>query len=215
MRSYPEPVGVGIPRLAHKDPGPPVQLHGVRGALEADRLRLRIAAVVEGHQVLDDGQGEAGPGVHQAGHLEAGGLVGSLGVGLGVEELHFLAARLLAAQLHAHVHQPLRPVGDGEEDGGIGRGRPDVKYQGEMAVEGVGEVGQGRLTRQGVTTETEAELAPRLLGPAELGRRRVTNQLEQGNAALGCGEGSKVRTRVRSKAAQQLGSSLTCVRKSC
>lgn len=120
MYFYPELVSVSVSRLAHKDLCPPVQLHGVRRAFEADDLRLRLAAVVEGHLVLEDGQREAGPRVHQARHVKAGGFVRSLGVGLGVEELHLLAARLLGAQLHAHVHELLRPVGDGEEDGGGG-----------------------------------------------------------------------------------------------
>lgn len=199
---YPEPVGVSVSRLAHKDLRPPIQIHGVRRALEADDLRLRLAAVVEGHLILKDRQGEAGPRVHQARHPEAGGLVRSLGVGLGVEELHLLAARLLAAQLHAHVHQLLRPVGDGEEHGGGGRGWSDVEDQGEVAVERVGHVGQRRLTRHGFGTEAEAELPPQPGGPVELGRRRVSDQLEQRDAAFSCGEGSEVRTRVRLRAAE-------------
>lgn len=185
---------VGFSCLAHKDPGLPVQLHGVRRALEADALWLRLAAVVEGHLVLKDRQREAGPEALHVGHLEAGGLVGPLRVRLGVEELDLLAARPLAPQLHAYVHQLLRPVGDGEEDGGVGRGRSDIEDEGEVAVEGVGHVGQRRLTRQGFAVETEADLTPQTQRPVDLGRGRVSDQLEQRDAAFSCQGEAEIRT---------------------
>lgn len=190
---YPEPVGVSFSCLAHKDLCLRVELHGVRRAFEPDHLRLRLAAVVEGDLILKDGQRKTGPGVHQARHVKAGGFVRSLGVGLGVEQLHLLATGLLTAQLHAHVHELLRPIGDGKEDGGGGGGWPDVEDQGEMAVEGVGDVGQSQLTGRRISIETEADLPPRPVGPVEP-RPQVSDQLEQRDAALSCGEESDIRT---------------------
>lgn len=64
-----------------------------------------------------------------------------------------------------------------------------------MAVERVGDVGQSRLTGQGFGSEAEADLPPRPGRPVELGRRRVSDQLEQRDAALSCWEESEVRTR--------------------
>lgn len=72
-----------------------------------------------------------------------------------------------------------------------------------MAVERVGDVGQSRLTGQGFGSEAEADLPPQPGRPVELGRRRVSDQLEQRDAALSCWEESEVRTMVRSRATQK------------
>lgn len=191
--NYPELVPVSSSCLTHKDPRPRVQLHGIRRALELHHLRLRVAALVEGHLVLEDGQREQSPGVDQARHVKAGRLVRRLGVGLRVEELHLLAAGLLRAQLDADVHELLRPVGDREEDGGGGRGGLDVKDEGEVAVERVGDVGQGRLARPRRSGEGVAGVPPRPVVLGDLLRRGVSDQLEQRDAALGCGGRLRVR----------------------
>lgn len=181
-----EPVGVGSSRLTHEDPRPAVQLHGIRRALDLHHLRLGVAALVEGHLLLEHGQREAGPGAHRARHVEAGRLVRRLGVGLGVEELHPLTAGLHRAQLDADVHEPLGPVGDGEQDGGGGAGGLDVEDEGEVAVERVGHVGQGRLARHRRRGEDEGGLAPRPVDPGDVIRRRVSDQLKQRDATLCC-----------------------------
>lgn len=194
FQHYLELVSVGSSCLAHKDPGPGVQLHGIRRALKLHHLRLRVTALVEGHLLLEHSQGEAAPLVHQARHVKAGRLVRSLGVRLGVEELHPLAAGLHRAQFDADVHDPLGPVGDGEEDGGGGRGGLDMEEEGEVAVERVGDVGQSQLARHRRGGENVGGPALRPVDPGDLIRGRVSDQLEQRDAALFCKKG---RFRVR------------------
>lgn len=175
--------------MTHKDPRPRVELHGIRRTLKLHHLRLGVAALVEGHLLLEDGQREARPGVHQARHVKAGRLVRSLGVGLGVEELHPLAAGPHRAELDADVHEPLRPVGDGEEDGGGGGGGLDVEDEGEVAEERVGDVGQSRLARHCRRGEGVGDLPPRTIGPGDLIRWGVADELDQRDAALRCRKG--------------------------
>ena len=183
---YLEFVGVGSSRLTHEDPRPIVELHGVRGTLKPHHHLLRVTAVVEGHLVLEDRQREAAPGVHHAGDVEGGRLVRSLRVGLGVEELHHLAAGLHGAELDANVHELLGPVDDGEEDGGGGSGWLDVEKDGEVAVEWVGDVGQSRLARHRRGGEGIGGLPSRPVDPGDLTRWRVSYQLEQGDTTLLC-----------------------------
>lgn len=56
-----------------------------------------------------------------------------------------------------------------------------------MAEERVGDVVQSRLARNGFGVEAEGGPPPRALGPVEVGGRRVSEQLEQRDAALGWG----------------------------
>lgn len=179
-----ELVRVGSTRLAHEDPGSGVQLHGVRRALHLHHLWFRVAAVVEGHLVLEDGQREAAPLVHHAGHVEAGRLVRRLRVRLGVEEAHPLAAATHGAQLDADVHELLGAVGDGEEDRRTRRGWRHVEEQREMAIERIGDVNQGRLTRRRRRAEGVNLFPPRSQDPGDLLRRGVSQQLLQRHAAL-------------------------------
>lgn len=175
MYLYLELVIVGSSCLTHEDPRPRVQLHGVRRALKLDHLRLRVAALVEGHLVLEDGQREQSPGVHHARHVKAGRLVRGLGVGLGVEELHLLTAGPLCTELHTDVHELLGRVSDGEEDGGGGTGGLDVEDEGEVAVERVGDVGQGRLACRRRSSEVVGGIPPRTVVLGDLTGWRVSD----------------------------------------
>lgn len=109
---------VSPPCLSNKDPGPCVKVHGVRRTLKVHHPWHCLTVLVEGHLLLKDSQRETGPFVHQARHVEARGLERRLGIRLGVEKLHSLATRLHGAELNGHIHKPLGPIGDGEEDGG-------------------------------------------------------------------------------------------------
>lgn len=70
-----EPIVISSSCLPHKDPRPRIELHGVWRTLELHHLRLRIAALVEGHLVFKDRQRESSPAVHQTRHVEAGRLI--------------------------------------------------------------------------------------------------------------------------------------------
>lgn len=145
FKIYLELVSVGSSRLTNKDPGPSVELHGIRRTLKLHNLWLRVAALVESHLLLKDRQREATPGVNQAWYVKACRLIRCLRVRLGVEELHLLTARPHRTELDTNQHELLGPIGDGEEDGGSRSGGLDVEDEGEVAVKRVGDVGQSRL----------------------------------------------------------------------
>lgn len=167
FRHYLELVRVGSSCLTHKDPGASVELHRIRRTLKLHHLGLGVAALIESHLLLEHSQREAIPVVHHARHIEAGRLVRSLRIGLGVEELDLLTAGLHRTELDGDVHEPLGSVGDGEEDGGGRRGWLEVEDEGEVAVERVGDVGQSRLARHRRRGEDVSGLPPRPVGPGD------------------------------------------------
>jgi len=170
--------------LPDKDPGAALQLHLVRGPLEAHHLRVRVTVEVELHRVVPHSDGETSPGVHHGGHEEPGRLVRRLRVGLRVVQDDVLVAALHGGQLHGHVHDLLRGVRDGEDDAAALSGGFQVEGEGEVSVEWARQVGAGQLARVGLGAK---DIAGPVVGPIDPGDRigrRIPNQLFQGDSSV-------------------------------
>lgn len=184
MSTHQELVGIGSSGLAHEHPGSGLQLHLIRRPLDAPHLRVRVTVQVEHHALVPDADGEAGPGVPHGGHLEASGLVRLLRVGLGVVQDDVLVAALHGRQLHGHIHDLLRGVGDREDHAALAGGGLQVEEEGEVPVEGAGQVGAGQLARVGVRAEDVGGEAVGPVDPGDLAGGRVPDQLQQRDAAV-------------------------------
>ncbi|TNN61893.1 hypothetical protein EYF80_027909 [Liparis tanakae] len=183
-RTHQKLVRVRSSSLPDKDPGAGLQLHLVRGPLQARHLGLRVAVEVELHHVVPHGDGETSPGVHHGGHREPGRLVRRLRAGLRVVQDDVLVAALHGRQLDGHVHDLLRGVRDGEDNAASFRGGFQVEAEGEVSVEWARQVGAGQLARVGLGAE---DIARPVVGPVDPGDRtgrRIPNQLLQGDSSV-------------------------------
>lgn len=175
---------IGSSGLADEDPSSGLQLHLIWGSLNGHHLRVHFTVEVEHYLVVPHGDGEASPAIHRGRHGETGRLVRLLRVRFRVEEDDVLVASLHIWEFDTDVHDLLRGVCDGEDDSALIRAGLQVEDEGKVSVEGIGEVRAGQLSRVGVWTK---DVSGAVFGPIDLGdlrRRRIPDQLQQGDAVV-------------------------------
>lgn len=170
--------------LAHEHPRPRLQLQLLRRSLHPYHLGLHVTVQVQHGLVVLHSHSEAVPGVRHGRHAEPGCLFGLPGADLAVEQNDVLLRSLNGRQLDAQVHDLLRRVGDGEDDAAVIGGGLQAEDEGEVPVEGVGEVGTCQLARGGLWPEQVGGAVVRAIHLQDLLWRRIADQLQQRHTAV-------------------------------
>lgn len=184
MCTHQELSRIGSTSLPDEDPSSSLQLHVIRGPLDARHLRARFTVEVEHYFVVPHGNGKASPGIHRGRHGEPGRLVRLLRVWFRVKQDDVLLAALHIWEFDTNVHDPLWGVCDGEDNSTLIRAGLQVEDEGKVPVERAREVRTGQLSRVGVSTK---DICGAVVGPIDLGylrRWRIPDQLQQGDAAV-------------------------------